>query len=94
VSPADGSVFRYYPRDVTLVWDAVSDSSGVTYRAEVEFEGGRWASLSGACRGVITGTTCRFTFVGAQPGRWRVQAVDGVGNSSAMSAWSYFRFTI
>jgi len=71
----------------------VFDPSGVTYRVEVQADGGGWFRLPAACPGVITGTTCRFSFVGAQPGRWRVQAVDGMGNAGPTSAWSYFKFT-
>ena len=93
ISPADGAVLGYFPRTVSLVWSAVSDPSGVTYRVDVQANGGGWFGLPTRCPGAITGQMCSFDFVGAQPGRWRVAAVDGAGNVSAYSAWSYFEFT-
>ena len=91
--PADGASFSYFPRNVTLGWSAVTDPSGVTYRVETQYQGGGWSPL-GACTGEIRETTCDLVFVGAQVGRWRVQAVDGAGNASGFSAWSYFSFTV
>lgn len=33
-------------------------------------------------------------FVGEQPGRWRVYAVDARGDAGLPSPWRYFRFTV
>jgi len=38
-------------------------------------------------------TTYTFNFVGAQPGRWRVWAVNGSGMPGSKSGWREFRFT-
>jgi hypothetical protein len=35
-----------------------------------------------------------FSFVGAQPGRWRAWAVDSTGAGGVASGWSGFRYTI
>jgi len=41
----------------------------------------------------VTEPVAVITFVGAQPGRWRVQAVDGAGKAGSMSEWREFRYT-
>jgi hypothetical protein len=99
LSPATGTLFTHFPRSTTLVWSAVSDPSApVTYRVQVQFCQGSAASPTNCadrptyCPGVVTGTTCTFNFVGGQPGRWRVRAVDAIGNESAFSSWATFEF--
>ena len=99
LSPATGTLFTHFPRNTTLVWSAVSDPSApVTYRVHVQFCQGSATNPTNCadrptyCPGVVTSTTCTFNFVGAQPGRWRVAAVDAAGNESAFSNWSTFEF--
>jgi len=99
LTPAPFTVYSHYPRSTTLAWSAVSDPSApVTYRVEVEFCGGTVYDLTWCtprtdwCAGALSGTTCTFNFVGAQPGRWRVRSVDNAGNMSAYSNWSTFKF--
>jgi hypothetical protein len=99
LSPATGTLFTHFPRSTTLVWSAVSDPSApVTYRVQAQFCQGHannptnCADRPAYCPGVVTSTTCSFDFVGAQPGRWRVRAVDAAGNESAFSNWSTFEF--
>jgi hypothetical protein len=38
-------------------------------------------------------TEYQFEFPGAQPGRWRVWAVDGRGKEGPKSDWRTFRYT-
>jgi hypothetical protein len=73
---------------------------GATYSLEVDAFGainaGQWAAQSFRSFGVyhnITGTSFNHSFVGAQPGRWRVRAKVG-DRYCSWSEWSYFRFTI
>jgi hypothetical protein len=101
LTPAPNTTFNHYPRNTTLAWSAVSDPSGpVTYRVEVEYCHGSVYDPSSCtprtdwCAGALSGTTCSFNFVGMQPGRWRVRAVDNAGNQSAYSDWSSFAFSI
>lgn len=96
VSPANGAALNHFPRETTLVWSAVDDPSGVTYRVQVQWDSllGGWKEGSSWCPGVLTGTSCSFNFIGAQPGRWRVRAVDGEGNESAYSPWYDFRYLL
>jgi hypothetical protein len=101
LTPSPNTTFNHYPRNTTLAWASVADPSGpVTYRVEVQYCQGNVYSpyncvtRSDWCTGALSGTTCNFGFVGAQPGRWRVQAVDNAGNHSAYGDWSTFAFSI
>jgi hypothetical protein len=90
LSPADGTRFDQYPRTVTLAWERVPGAS--FYKVEIQFQSGsNWSAL-GQVRNTRT-PTHTFDFVGAQPGRWRVWAVDGEGKEGPKSRWSGFYFT-
>ena len=103
VSPADRAVLLNvpHPRMLTVEWAPVTGAA--TYTVEVEgCEGGgpegdecskgtfpllgsRWPPPSG-----IEGTKYQFVFVGTQPGRWRVWAVDEQGRLGVKSPWTLF----
>jgi hypothetical protein len=97
LTPADGSVFDTFPRTTAVSWTAVPGA--VEYRVEVDFSSsGEWASESPRHpippRSYSSKTTSiSFDFVGAQPGRWRVSAIDRGGRSSEPSPWWSFRYT-
>ena len=89
VSPAHGSVYNHYPRKTILRWKSVAGAK--SYTAEVEYKSGnKWAPLKKQA-GLKYDYT--FSFVGAQPGRWRVWAVDSAGKSGIASRWREFRYT-
>lgn len=97
LTPTEGQSFGNYPRIMTMTWNAVDDPSGVTYRVSIQDQlpNGTWEDDTGyGCDGSITGTTCQFNFVGMNPGRIRIQAVDGAGNASDFSAWRNFTYTV
>jgi len=103
VSPADRAVLLNvpHPRMLTVEWAAVPGAA--TYTVEVEgceaggpegdecskgtfpLLGSRWPPPSG-----IEGTKYQFVFVGTQPGRWRVWAVDEQGRLGVKSPWTLF----
>lgn len=98
LSPANGTVFDHYPRVTKLEWSAVPGA--VSYAVEIDFcnglvrkecddpstlEGRALPPTSG-----IEGTKYEFSFVGAQPGRWRVWALDSQGWAGTKSDWSWF----
>ena len=98
LSPANGTVFNNFPRKTTLKWSSVSGAA--KYSVEIDCyhccQTSRWCSDVGRTWKVennITNTSYTFNFVGAQPGRWRVWAVDNNGNASAKSGWWTFRYT-
>lgn len=98
-SPGNLATFDHWPRATTIVWLAVDDSSRpVTYNVEIEYWGkntSNWYSdVTNYCSHITTELSCSFNFVGAQPGRWRVQAVDAAGNKGAFSAWRVFEYLI
>ena len=101
--PVDGAKLDpHYPRRTTVVWSPVP--AAASYTVEVEFclpggVGGREcvnpASLEARWmppQAGIEGTSYTFVFLGSQPGRWRVWAVDAAGRPGAKSAWSNFDF--
>ena len=99
VGPPDGSVFDTggFPRITTLSWKSVGGASG--YRVEVDCfhccVDGEWCTDVGRTWDVtppLAGTRYLHSFVGAQPGRWRVWAVDSSGHEGAKSVWWTFRY--
>jgi hypothetical protein len=89
MSPAHRTVFTNYPRKTTLYWSTVPGAKN--YSVEVEFNSGnQWRPLK---KQTGPQTTYTFDFVGAQPGRWRVSAVDAAEKKGAVSPWREFRYT-
>jgi hypothetical protein len=98
--PADGTEFYHFPRTTRLEWSAVPGA--VSYTLELEVCA--WDNAGGKdCKtphpfqhprnpptSEIRGFNYEFMFVGAQPGRWRVWAVDAEGRAGAKSAWATF----
>lgn len=93
-APDRNEVFDHYPRELQYRWSAV-DLPGVTYTLQVDYYYGKWASEVGNCYVYPNLTQTSFTaaFVGAQPGRWRVQAKLPSGLLCPFSDWRYFRCT-
>lgn len=86
--------YAHRSRALTLEWAPAPRA--VSYTVEIE------SCVDPACASRpnpyqpvagVTGFSHTFAFVGAQPGRWRVFAVDGDGAASPRSPWRYFRFT-
>jgi serine/threonine protein kinase len=96
LSPANGTVFNNYPRTTTLQWSAVPGAASYTVQVYY-YQPGDTTCTGGAPDYLtpnITGTSYTFDFVGAQPGCWRVWAVDAAGRQSPMSGWWEFSYTI
>jgi hypothetical protein len=97
ISPQNGTVFDHYPRTTTLRWNTVAGAS--SYSVEVDCYhccvadnwctdvGEEWSTYTG-----VRDNTYTFNFVGAQPGRWRVWAIDSVGNAGTRSEWWEFEY--
>lgn len=97
LSPADRVEFRICPRHTKLEWQPVEGAAH--YFVEIDVCDGRDPELRecvnpgpfstpknlGAVK--VQGTTYEFDFVGRQPGRWRVWAVDGKGQEGFKSPW-------
>jgi hypothetical protein len=91
VSPTGGAALAC--DKVTLDWNGVSDPSGIAeYRVQVQQEvtPGNWDDVSGSPWNGLSGTELELDLDCGGVYRWRVKAVDGVGNESAFSAWAEF----
>ena len=98
LSPGNLATFNIYPRTTTLYWSSVV--SAVQYNLQVDY--GWDCSATDACLSWsrpdqyidinVQGTTYTFNFVGAQPGRWRVRALDSRNNPGRWSEYRYFRY--
>jgi WD40 repeat protein len=102
LSPEDKAVFNNYPRHTTIRWEAVPDAS--TYSVEIDWcsatrtwmeGGGEWCALAHPETRAqnIMETAFSFEFVGGNPGRWRVWAVDKEGREGPKSEYRVFRYT-
>jgi hypothetical protein len=97
VSPEDGKVFNTYPRNTALAWAPVSGA--VKYVLEIKACMDNNPSdcftlkMNGSDTRMTTGTDYSFSFVGAQPGKWRVWAVDSNGQDGTPSDWWTFKYT-
>ena len=98
VAPPSDSVFDHFPRTTTLEWTSVAGAT--SYVVEVDCfsccRKNAWCTDIGGPSEVIRGitdTSYSFKFVGAQPGRWRVWAVDTDERESPRTEWRRFRYT-
>ena len=100
VSPADRIEFTNFPRHTRLEWQPVEGAR--YYLVEIDVCDGRDRSLrecvtpgpfsttSSVAPVKVQGTSYEFDFVGRQPGRWRVWAVDSKGEEGFKSPWRLF----
>jgi hypothetical protein len=102
LAPADGAVFKHYPRRTRLEWAPVGGAA--SYMFEVDYCAG-WREGRTACPDPqphflpnvtpgagLDATAYEFNFVGAQPGRWRVWAIVGSGRAGFKSPWRSFAY--
>lgn len=98
-APEENAEFDYYPRKTKLEWNAVKGA--VSYRVELDYCQGGSKRTKRICldpqphymgRDVSDSfdTSFEFYFVGAQPGRWRVWAIDQKGQEGFKSPWRLF----
>ncbi len=98
LSPPDSTVFSHYPRVTTLTWTPVNGAASYTVELDCYHccQADRWCTDIGMTHRVLPGITdTNFTFewVGAQPGRWRVWAINSAGREGTKSPWSGFSYT-
>ena len=81
----------------SLAWLPVSDPSKIQeYQVEIQrsSDNSSWSAAPGSPK---NGLTDKTTTIGVECGwyyRWRVRAIDGVGNISDWSGWSTFAVTL
>lgn len=94
VSPRNGTIFSHYPRTTKLDWNPVAGA--VKYKVEIQYCSPSGCGVWAVSYPIVIRLTSDYTFnfVGAQPGRWRVWAIDANGKEGLKSAWWNFRYTI
>ena len=104
LSPSDKHVFDVFPRHTRLEWNPVA--GGISYAIEVESCWNRSAEEKmrlpddGECinpssfeeKFGLQSTNYEFVFKGAQPGRWRVWAIDQNHTPGVKSPWRSFTY--
>jgi heat shock protein HslJ len=87
ISPSDGVIVSDSGVHLTLKWSKVTDPSGVRYRVQIQ----QWIGGGAGWQAVKLVKGLKSTHyglsVGAMRVRWRVIAVDLVGNESDPTAW-------
>jgi hypothetical protein len=95
-NPYPDEAFQHYPRQITLSWKMVPAAVG--YKVEIAYcladKVTCWnytpVTITGALKSYYT-----FSFVGAQPGKWRVTTLGApTYRDSTPSAWRWFSFGI
>ena len=99
VSPLNGQVFGNFPRKTVLVWQPVAGATGYYITVDACISGKTVTASSiwqNVVKGTVQGTSFTFDFVGAQPARWNVMAVDSTNGhqQSEVSAYSNFTYTV
>jgi hypothetical protein len=99
ISPANGQIFSNYPRKTTLTWNAVPNATAYVVSVDAcqdrqVTSGSIWQSV--VPKTIVPATSFSFVFVGAQPGRWCVFAINSANayQQSAPSAWNNFSYTV
>lgn len=89
-SPEVAEHFYHYPRVTTLAWSAVAGAN--RYKVERQYSDGTWHPYPDVYT-TAPATSYTFTFVGDQPGRWRVTAIDTTGAHLTSYASGYRTFS-
>jgi hypothetical protein len=89
--PTNGSTLSNCVGSTTLMWNAVSDPSGIAeYQLQVQRHAGdfNWSTVSSPAG--LGGTDTSVSVECGWYYRWRVRAVDGAGNTGPWSDWYTF----
>ena len=97
ISPANNIIFYHYPAETTLAWGMVPGASG--YYIEIDSYdavGKYWTPYKYENIPGGEASYYNFQFVGAQVGRWRVQALCASGYflNSEFSPWRKFTYKV
>jgi hypothetical protein len=94
-NPANNEIFGHFPRALTLSWKMVPAAAG--YTLQIQYCDAGRANCVSYPDVTITDplqSDYSFSFIGAQPGRWRVITLGGTTyRDSTASAWRWFTFT-
>jgi len=91
LTPPDGTTLSEVPRKTKVTWAPVPGAA--TYKVEVEYQDADSQWHPNGLAAESKSSEHEFEFVGAQPGRWRVWAVDASGEEGPKSDWWTFRYS-
>ncbi len=96
LTPAEGQVLTTYPRSTNFTWSPVPGAGKYFFELMACSNSNTsdcfvWPANKPTHE--VFGTSYTFNFVGAQPGKWRVTAVDANGVKGASSEWRMFKYT-
>jgi eukaryotic-like serine/threonine-protein kinase len=92
LSPPDGARLNSFPLKTVLQWSAVSGAVGYLVRVQYHDRTSPTGWRPFAFRRV-TEPPFEFNFVGSQPGRWRVWAIDQNGAVGVSTSWINFDYS-
>lgn len=95
LSPADSTVFSHFPRTTTVRWTPVPGAQAYVVELDVGWSDGTWGSEKKDWPTMlrkVSGPEYVFEWLGAQPGRWRVWAIDATGQPGDKSPWWGFAY--
>ena len=90
-APAPNQVLSGFPRHTVFQWTAVPMAR--TYRLEVQYCDMSDANCIAYPVQTTSDTTGTVDFIGAQPGRWRVTALDANQQAGRTTAWRFFSYS-
>ena len=91
MQPDDGVTLSTYPRNVILEWQPMAGATRYIVNVEAQDPAtGEWFPHPGKSRWTTANNFQEIEFIGDQPGRWRVVAIDANNVRSRVSAWSEF----
>ena len=105
LSPLDRTILDNFPRTTKLEWAPVSGALSYAFEVEscwrVRPEWRKYVPENGECFNPspyleklrLNDTTYEFVFKGAQPGRWRVWAIDKDRRPGIKSPWRKFEYS-
>jgi hypothetical protein len=101
LAPQDGSVFSNFPRTMKLSWQPATGTTRYVVQIQACNPNGCAASTTSSGTNsnlppyttTVKNTSFPWSFVGAQPGRWRVAALKPDGELGQFSPWWGFTFT-
>ena len=91
-APADGARMSANPRSTTLVWQSVAGATGYLVEVQYSYTGPQGQTWGDAYHAEVPTASVTFDFVGDQPGRWRITALDYTGVHGASDATGWWGF--
>jgi tetratricopeptide (TPR) repeat protein len=91
--PVEKAQINVFPRRTVCTWEPVAGAASYIFEWDYSADGAwKQESKNERLGYSIAGTSFFFDFVGKQPGRWRVSAVDADGRRGPASEWRTFEY--